>query len=140
MSKISPPPNYTVVGVHGFTLHDYTLTTPWQSPALFAQLAPFESKLQHAIDIHNILTSVKRDSNQGFPVRVWVDQHNLQAITAELLERLLLWDGRARGSQWQIAQGDYTISPLTGQVRHDMFIGNREEASLGRKDVDNWCI
>jgi hypothetical protein len=140
MSKIAPPPNYTVDGVHGFTLQDYTLTTPWQSPMLFAQLSPFEPKLQRAIDIHNNLTSVRRDGDQGYPVRVWVDQHNLLTITAELLERLLLWDGRARGSQWQIAQGDYAIAPLAGEVRHSMFIGNREEASLRTKSVENWCI
>jgi hypothetical protein len=137
---IAPPPNYAVGGIHGFTLQDYTITTPWQSPTLFAQLAPFDSTLQRAIDIHNNLVSLRRDGGQGFPVRVWVDQHNLLPINTELLERLLLWDGRARGSQWQIAEGDRTMAPLTGRFQHRMFMGNREDALLGGKDIDNWRI
>lgn len=139
VSKIAPPPNYTVGGVHGFTLNDYTLTTPWQRPMLFAQLAPFESKLQRAIDIHTYLVSLGRDGDEGFPVRVWVDQHNLLSITAELLERLLLWDGRVRGSLWRIAQRDYTVAPLTGQFQRRMILGDGE-AWLGTKDVSNWFI
>ncbi|PGG99291.1 hypothetical protein AJ80_09391 [Polytolypa hystricis UAMH7299] len=138
ISSIAPPPNYTIGGLHGDRLSDFTLTTPWLRLSLHARLAPFHPSIQRAIDLHNQLAVSGRD-NKGFPVRFWIEEHNLVPITAARLRGLLSWDSNARGSPWQILEGMDSITPLADGLQYKMFDQKKKQGPQAAGS-DNWCI
>ncbi|EGE85275.1 hypothetical protein RJZ56_001774 [Blastomyces dermatitidis] len=133
MSSITPPPNYTADIAGDYRLSDYTLTSPWLKLSLAAYLAPFDQKIQGAIDLHNRLVS--RHGKQGFPVRIWIDNQSHFTLKQEDLRRLLLWDGQNRWSPWQIVEED-PITPLTEPLSNEMLSSGEEELTEG----DCWRV
>ncbi|KAK2760378.1 hypothetical protein FQN54_002448 [Arachnomyces sp. PD_36] len=156
-SQIAPPPNFVAGGTSGLKIQDYTLTSPWLNISLVAQLSPFDFKLQRAIDIHEKLKSPQsrstdkqdpglRRAERSFPVRFWVDQHNLMELTPEIINRILIWDGAFRGSRWQVLEGEAGIQHLVDLDKPDIM-GNRSNSVAEEDDqsgslrrADNWRI
>ncbi|PGG96939.1 hypothetical protein GX51_07587 [Blastomyces parvus] len=133
MSSITPPPNYTADGAGNYRLSDYTLTSPWLKLSLSAYLAPFDQKIQEAIDLHNSLTS--RDGKAGFPVRIWIDNQSHFTLKREDLRRLLSWDGQNRWSPWQLAE-EAPITPLAEPLSNEILTSGEEDLTEG----DCWRI
>ncbi|KKZ64561.1 hypothetical protein EMCG_00230 [[Emmonsia] crescens] len=130
VSSITPPPNYTADGACDYRLSDYTLTTPWLQLSLSAYLAPFDQKIQDAIDLHNNLASKGTDGKQGFPVRIWIDNQNRFSLKQEYVRRLLLWDGQNRWSPWQLVEED-PITPLMEPLSNEILTSDEEDVTEG---------
>ncbi|KAK2810446.1 hypothetical protein FQN50_002935 [Emmonsiellopsis sp. PD_5] len=138
-SSITPPPNYTVDGLRENTLSDYTLTTPWLPPCIIALLAPFGQKFQRAIDLHDNLASKGRNGEQeeGFPVRIWIESHATLPLTKSSIRQIIREDGENRLAEWQVVEGEDSISRVTGPFVNKMLTSDEGE---GEMVGDDWCI
>lgn len=157
-SNIAPPPGFAVGGANGLKIQDYTLTSPWLNISLVAQISPFDYKLQRSIDIHEKLTAppsrstdyheheAPRRAERSFPVRFWIDQHNQMELTADIISRILVWDGVFRGYKWQTVDGKSAIKELVDLHKPDI-LNNRSSNNHEEEDqytpprrADNWRI
>ncbi|KAK2781593.1 hypothetical protein FQN52_001449 [Onygenales sp. PD_12] len=136
-SSITPPPNYTVDGLRENTLSDYTLTTPWLPPSIIAFLAPFGQKFQRAIDLHDNLASKGRNGGQGFPVRIRIESHATLPLTKSSIRQILREDGENRLAEWQLVEGEDSISRVTGPFVNKMLTSDEGEGDMPGND---WCI
>ncbi|EEH43994.2 uncharacterized protein PADG_00283 [Paracoccidioides brasiliensis Pb18] len=137
LTKIVPPPNFSAGGAHQHRLSDYTLTAPWLRLSLVAHLAPFNDKIQDAIDLHKSLASKRIDGKAGFPVRLWLENQYLFTLKKEYVRRLLVWDGQNRRTPWQLIEDKDTITSLSGPFSNEMLTPDEDEV-LGRGE--NWRI
>ncbi|KAL1955396.1 hypothetical protein VTO42DRAFT_8616 [Malbranchea cinnamomea] len=139
-SGIQPPrnfPDFSDPKIEGFTIRDYTLSTPWQTANLFAYLHPFPQSLQRYIDLHRTIISSDHKGWEVFPVLVWVDQQHELALDPQLLEYLIHEDGNSRGARWQLVDSDDAITRVTGRLRHELLDSGKEpRAQLGTRPVD----
>ncbi|OAX77344.1 hypothetical protein ACJ72_08360 [Emergomyces africanus] len=135
VSGITPPPNYTADGACDYRLSDYTLTSPWLRLSLFAYLAPFDQKIQDAIDLHNNLASKGIDGKRGYPVRIWIENRKRFSLKLEYIRRLLLWDGQNRWSPWQLVEED-PITPLIESLSNEILTSGEEDLTKG----DCWRV
>ena len=137
-SGIQPPADLSAPELEGFTIRDYTLSTPWQTANLFAHFYPFPERIQNAIDRNWNITSSSRKRSQVFPVRLWVDQQHKLALEPEVVKYLLERDGQQRGSPWDVADCDDAVIRITGDLRHEILDeGNLPSPNLGPKPSDN---
>ncbi|EEH39037.2 hypothetical protein PAAG_01499 [Paracoccidioides lutzii Pb01] len=137
LTKIVPPPNFIAGGAHQYRLSDYTLTAPWLRLSLVAHLAPFNHKIQDAIDLHKSLASKQIDGKAGFPVRLWLENQYLFTLKKEYVRRLLMWDGQNRRTPWQLIEDKDTITSLSGPLSNEMLTPDEDDV-LGRGG--NWRI
>lgn len=129
------------LGQHGPRLYDYTLTSPFQSLSLVAQLAPFDFKLQRGMNTQAKLTQQRHPGRKTFPVRFWTGQFSGQLSTRSIKNFLEL-DGQARGSPWRISEGEDAVIRLahysTSEMTRDNFDEDSESQIPG--SIANWCI
>ncbi|WEW59440.1 hypothetical protein PRK78_004914 [Emydomyces testavorans] len=138
-SKLQLPPAYTVSGARGFTLQDYTISTPWQYPSVIAHLSPFNEHIQETIDIHNNMRAPKQNGTRFYPVQISVDTRQLSNMSTKHIVQLVQWDAENRGVPWKLAEVQKPITHLTGDSPHK--ISDLEEGKkTATNGVDNWRI
>lgn len=146
--RVAPSANYIIDRELGYTLGDYTLTTPWLWLTIRGQLAPFSSKVQSAIDLHNSVNLVRTETGfGGFPVRLWIDGLNLLPMTAKRVQQLLFWDAKMRGVPWQLADTPNAIMPLDRDSSSHEMLGSKDAAhennhnpTATARKIENWRL
>jgi len=126
----------------GFKRNDYTLTSPFQSLSLVAKLSPFDQKLRQAINTQANLLGSRRDGQQSFPVRLWVDVSKYPILNLQAIEELLELDGLKRGSPWLLSSHrgaiiSATQDPTTQTSREGC---QNLEWQSSANSTDNWLI
>jgi hypothetical protein len=129
------------LGPQGPRIHEYTLTSPFQSLSLVAQLSPFEFKLQRGVNTQAHLTEERHPGRQTFPVRLWIDQFG-DRLSTKSIRAFLELDGQARGSPWKISEKEDAVVRLgsysTSEMSQDDDLDEDESHIPG--SIDNWCI
>ncbi|KAJ9299324.1 hypothetical protein DTO271G3_2946 [Paecilomyces variotii] len=129
------------LGQHGPRPYDYTLTSPFQSLSLVAQLAPFDFKLQRGMNTQAKLTQERHLGRKTFPVRLWTDQFSGQ-LSTKTIKNFLQLDGQARGSPWRISEGEDAVIRLAHYSTSEISRNNLDEDSESHisGSIGNWCI
>ena len=120
----------------GFKRNDYSLTSPFQSLSLVAKLSPFDQKLRQAINTQANLLSSRRDGQQSFLVRLWVDVSKYPILNLRAIEELLELDGLSRGSPWLLSSHQGAIVSAT----QDPATQDNLEWQSSATSTDNWLI
>ncbi|KAJ9388067.1 hypothetical protein DTO063F5_2852 [Paecilomyces variotii] len=129
------------LGQHGPRPYDYTLTSPFQSLSLVAQLAPFDFKLQRGMNTQTKLTQERHPGRKTFPVRLWTGQFSGQ-LSTRTIKNFLELDGQARGSPWRISEGEDAVIRLAHYFTSGISRNNLDEDSESHisGSIGNWCI
>ena len=138
---VQPPRYHPVPADKDFAIQDYTLTSPWQYPALYALLSPFSKPVRSYIDRHRNLVSSDHKSGTVFPVRVWVEDDHQIALDEPILRRLIQWDVLNRVVGWNVVDASDAYTRITGRLRHQILdMDGDEPEALGATPNDNWRI
>lgn len=129
------------LGLQGPRIHDYTLTSPFQSLSLVAQLSPFDFKLQRSVNTQAQLTEERHPGRQTFPVRLWIDKSGYHLNTKSIRTFLEL-DGKARGSPWRISEKEDAVVRLESYSTSEMSQDDLDEDTESHipVSIDNWSI
>ncbi|KJF60752.1 uncharacterized protein CIMG_12187 [Coccidioides immitis RS] len=137
-SKLQLPPAYTVHGSRGFTLQDYTISSPWQYPSVLAYLAPFSDHLQEVIKTHNNILAQKQKERRTYPVQISLDTRQIPNISTRHIVSFVHWDAENRRVPWRLAETLRPISPLTNATPH-RILDSEEDAKI-LNGIGNWRI
>ncbi|OXV10875.1 hypothetical protein Egran_01363 [Elaphomyces granulatus] len=126
----------------GFKRNDYTLTSPFQSLSLVAKLSPFDRKLRQAINTQANLLSSRRDGQQSFQVRLWVDVSKYPILNLRAIEELLELDGFSRGSIWPLSshRGAIVSASQDPATQTSQESCQNLEGQSSATSTDNWLI
>lgn len=140
-SGIQPPQHHQVDEDKDFAIQDYTLTSPWQHPALSAELHPFSDSVQRYVDLHHKIISSDNKDDEVFPVRVWVSQEHNIVLDSDILKRLIAWDAKVRGASWHIANSEDAYTRMRARLPHSVLDDDgTKPPAWGSKPNDNWRI
>jgi hypothetical protein len=125
----------------GFTIHDYTLTSLWQFPALKAFLHPFPRWMDDAIAVHQNIISTSANSTRGYPVRIWVDEQHVIPLDEDILKQLISVDGANRGTWWPVLRTSDAYRRITSRLTHGLMEDDKElKKAVGPKPRDSWRV
>lgn len=138
-SRLQLPPAYAARGARGFTLQDYTISTPWLYPSVIAHLAPFNNHIRDTINMHNNVSVIKDYSRELYSVQISLDARQIPNISTYHIIQFMQWDGENRRTPWQLAEMYRPIARLTGESQHKIaaFTENKKTTT---SEVHNWRV
>lgn len=142
LSKPAPPPDLKVPDLPGFTISDYTITPPFQTPALYAFKHPFPRQLQDMIDTHKYFTGYTDTGSSKYAVRVWMDDRSPFLLNQFLIKEWLYRDSAKRHVPWRLAAMDEPIQPLSDDPAGDLLMPTSpvQDVVIDYQRCHNWLV
>ncbi|EEP77723.1 predicted protein [Uncinocarpus reesii 1704] len=137
-SKLQLPPAYTTHGSRGFTLQDYTLSSPALFPSVIAHLAPFKKHIKDLIKLHHNINTRNPGEEQSYGVQISLDTRYLSRLETEHIAQFLRYDSENRKLQWKLANVANPILPLTGESH--TVLDRVESAVQSAKGLSSWRV